>query len=118
MTPEWQKLVNTTIRECVPLMVMPHEIYKKLMAMQTPEYIAKAEAERKAEEARLAAIEAAKTPAQRLKEKQARCTHQFDKLASRRMAQCIHCDFQLNRTAALWYHAGLDDGRESAECDC
>jgi hypothetical protein len=63
------------------------------------------------EQKRLAAIEAAKTPAQRLKEKQAACTHHFDKLDKNpRFVRCTGCNLRLSKHAALWYHAGYDDG--------
>ncbi len=109
--PDWQKLVSQTIKDCTPLMVMPPGIFKKFMAMHTPEAIAKYEAERKAEQARLAAIEAAKTPAQKLKEKQDACTHEFE--LHLRMTPCIRCNLKVTRDYARGYMAGKAAGYEA-----
>jgi hypothetical protein len=81
----------------------------------TPEAIAEYESQmkkkRQAEEARLAAIEAAKTPAQRLKEKQAACDHEFRDGNARSV--CHICKLSVPKIFAAGYNMGHNVGYDA-----
>jgi flagellar biosynthesis/type III secretory pathway protein FliH len=103
-----------------PLVLSPSQ-YNKFMELHTPEAIAKYEAAQKAERDRLAAIEAAKSPAQRLKEKQEACSHEFPRVMATNRVKCRNCGFTVTRQFAKGYNMGHSDGydagRDSVECD-
>ena len=117
---DWQKLIGATIEDYAQVIVMPPSMYKKFMAMHTLEAIAKAEAARKVEQARLAAIEAAKSPAQKLREKQAACDHEFYEKHIYRQ-KCAICKKLYSGAAIKAYQEGhdkgYDAGRDSVESE-
>lgn len=69
-----------------------------------------------AEQTRLAAIEAAKSPAQKRRERQAKCRHEFRVVNHRYV--CRRCEKRVSQSFALGYaaghEAGYDDGQEAA----
>lgn len=103
---DWAKMMNVVIKDCADLLVERfYEDAIKIEAMRTPE-----ERERWAKEReRLAAIEAAKSPEQKLREKQEACSHDFNK-----KNVCEHCKLE----ASADFVRGYELGKQNAECDC
>lgn len=117
------KLVGTTIRDCaeqyMQTVILSQAMYNKFMHLSSPEEMAKDDARRQKERDRLAAIEAAKTPAQRMKEKQERCDHEFTNIPLRGEIRdpvrphCMLCGLKVSASFARGYAAGHRMGHDA-----
>lgn len=134
--PEFENLILGTLKELgqqrfqniANTLVMNQNMYRKFMGLHTPEAIAAHEARLNKERDRLAAIEAAKSPAQKLKEKQEACDHEFVRTTAyvtktrEKLLRCKKCKLISTESYVNGYRAGhdkgYDAGRDSVECDC
>ncbi len=125
----WQKLVGTTIKDYMrsteSLLQNQQKVFAILMR-ETPEKTAKRLADYKKERDRLDAIEAAKSPAQKLREKQAACEHMFGALPEPgaiydpKRPECHVCGLKVSMSFARGYQEGHDKGYEAGQqsVDC
>jgi hypothetical protein len=126
MAADWQSLVNTTIKNYFREVII-HDVehHAKLMhffaGRRTPEEIAAWEKDamkrHKAEQKRRADIEAAKSPAQKLKEKQDACDHEFI-VPLRPKPKCTKCKLVVSRDFASGYMSGHDKGHRLGVENC
>ncbi len=114
---EWAKLTSTSIKSYMEGWVESLDRRNRLLNLldtRSPEEKQRAREKYEAEQARLAAAEAAKTPAQRLREQQERCHHDF------RGTQCRICHKRATAAFVKGYADGFEKGHDEgrdAQCE-
>ncbi len=120
MIEDFRELVSTTLKELGRLyyaniaadLKAHQKLYESLVPPEERERRHKAYEK---EQDRLAAIEAAKTPKQRLREKQAACRHNFVKRGWKR--RCKICNLVVSSAAQRAYEDGFQKGRDAGRED-
>lgn len=104
----WQRLVTATICEYARIQEQRIRDQSRLFQSLVPsEERERREKAHEAERARLAEIERRKSPAQRRREAQARCHHDFSK-----KLVCRNCKMRASRAFVDGFEQGLERGRE------